>query len=319
MKNIILVTILAASLSGCAHMMDRGFESAFDSLDPVGESYRQLTQRYIGQKITSEGFASKDSVELSKFLNKRKLILYSDNGKCRRYILNKQCPYGFEVDKNGVIFEGAYIGKIKENRPVCKLIIDRLEFINEKGKTPEQVKEEERRERARVEAEQRYVDEQNAAYAEENWKQAKKVLGTPAAIPYLIEAAEENHPQALYHLSKAFLEGNGVYRNYRQAEILMGDAARQKYPKAQYEFATMLFRRAINARHQSDIYTFFPAAYAWYSVAEHNGYKAAAAGKREIARIMNQRKYGVEAGVNEILWDESRRLEKEALSKYSIK
>ena len=96
----------------------------------------------------------------------------------------------------------------------------------------------------KVAQENKQVAQENRKTAQENWNIARTKLGTADAIPYLVAAAEAGHPAATYNLAMAFLQGKGVNPNYQQAEILMGDAARLKYPQAQYVFANMMMQRA---------------------------------------------------------------------------
>ena len=165
---------------------------------------------------------------------------------------------------------------------------------------------------------QEQATQENRKTATENWNIARSKLGTADAIPYLVGAAEAGHPAATYQLAMAFLQGKGVNPNYQQAEILMGDAARLKYPQAQYVFANMMWQRAKNAYDQNQLFIFLPRAYAWYAVAEKNGVKAATAQKKKLKNMMTRKVYGPDAEVNAYLWDEAKRLTADGFSKYLI-
>lgn len=160
------------------------------------------------------------------------------------------------------------------------------------------------------------VAQENTKTAQENWNIARTKLGTADAIPYLVAAAEAGHPAATYNLAMAFLQGKGVNPNYQQAEILMGDAARLKYPQAQYVFANMMMQRAKTVYDPNHLLMWLPRAYAWYAVAERNGVKAATAPKNRLKNMMTRKVYGPDAEVNAYMWDEAQRLTADGFSKY---
>lgn len=318
MKRLLMCILMAVLLTGCGgvpkYIIEHGFDDVVESFDSAGDEYRKLSKKYKGEKVDINGNATKDSKDLGVLLRGIPLHFYSENWKFKRFLINESCPYGFEVEKaSGKISQGIYVGKVEANQD-CKLFFNRLKFISENGIAPEQYQ----KKKAKARSQPVYQHQYNSQLAEENWNLARPLLGKPEAIPYLTAAANEHHPAALYHLSKAYLNGTGVYRNYQQAEILMGDSAREKYPQAQYAFANMMYERARYARTQNDIFIFLPRAYAWYAVAERNGVRAATPGKNKTQRIMTEKKYGTDAEVNRYLWDEAIRLKEDGFSKYLI-
>ena len=186
----------------------------------------------------------------------------------------------------------------------------------EQERLKEQVRQYQAKHAAETKVKQEQAAQEDRKTATENWNIARSKLGTADAIPYLVAAAEAGHPAATYQLSMAFLQGKGVNPNYQQAEILMGDAARLKYPQAQYVFANMMWQRAKNAYDQNQLFIFLPRAYAWYAVAEKNGVKAATAQKNKLKNMMTRKVYGPDAEVNAYLWDEAKRLTADGFSKY---
>ena len=186
----------------------------------------------------------------------------------------------------------------------------------EQERLKEQVRQYQAQHAQQTQVQQEQVAQENQKTAAENWAIAKKKLGTAQAIPYLVAAAEAGHPAATYQLAMAFLQGKGVNPNYQQAELLMGDAARLKYPRAQYAFANMIYRRAQKAYDQNQLFVFLPRAYAWYAVAERNGVKAATAQKNKLKSIMTRKVYGVDAQVNAMMWEDAQRLAQDGFEKY---
>lgn len=186
----------------------------------------------------------------------------------------------------------------------------------QQAKLREQVRQYQAKQAAANKAKEEKVAQENQKTAQENWNIARTKLGTADAIPYLAAAAEAGHPAATYHLAMAFLQGKGVNPNYQQAEILMGDAARLKYPQAQYVFGNMMMQRAKTVYDPNHLLMWLPRAYAWYAVAERNGVKAATAPKNKLKNMMTRKVYGPDAEVNAYMWDEAQRLTADGFSKY---
>ena len=198
----------------------------------------------------------------------------------------------------------------KELTPESKRMIKEFED-HQKAQAEAKKKRQQRIARENAEAERQLL-----ANAEQNWQAARQVLGTADAIPYLHAAAQGRHPAATYHLALAFLRGQGVNVNYREAEAWMREAARLKYPAAQYAFANMCMERAKRVWDPNHIFIFLPTAYAWYTVAEHNGVRAASAPRQRIQAQLTRKVYGPDAEVNAYMWDEAQRLTADGFSKY---